>query len=120
VASSRPTAIGRKDTTCAAQVRDGMLGMSARVPVKACRLKQPEMSEVKAVRQGEGIVKVDLYSINLDDSERVEALDVTLESCFPDHPDDAARMRRDLEQAADGVAYYGDEASPLFKFVRRP
>jgi hypothetical protein len=31
------------------------------------------MSEVKAVRQGEGIVKVDLYSINLDDSERVEA-----------------------------------------------
>jgi hypothetical protein len=73
-----------------------MLGASAPVPVKACRPKQPEMSEVKAVRQGEGIVKVDLYSINLDDSERVEALDVTLESCFPDRPDDAARMRREF------------------------
>jgi hypothetical protein len=74
----------------------------------------------KAARQVGGIVKVDLYSIDLDDSERVEAFDVTLESCFPDHPDDAARMRRELEQADDGIAYYGDEASPLFKFVRRP
>jgi hypothetical protein len=38
-ASSWPTAIGRKDITCAAQVRNGMLGTGALVPVKGCRLK---------------------------------------------------------------------------------
>lgn len=59
-------------------------------------------------------MNINLYSVNDDGSESVEALNVALDSCFPDDPDDAAIVAADLNR--HGTAYYGGGAAPLFKF----
>jgi hypothetical protein len=58
---------------------------------------------------------VNVYSVNADNSESEEALAVSLESIFPDDPDEIPAIEAEL--AKNGVAYYGGGASPLFKFV---
>jgi hypothetical protein len=59
---------------------------------------------------------IKVYLIDDDDSEILEASNVTLASCFPDPEDeDIATVLADLNK--NGVAYYGGGAAPLFKFV---
>jgi hypothetical protein len=59
---------------------------------------------------------IDLYSINSDGSESVEAKGVTVASCFPLDPEEAAFITALIEH--EGSAMYGGGASPLFKFVK--
>ena len=61
-------------------------------------------------------MQINLYSVNSDDSESIEALNVSLASCFPDDPDEMATVERKLQD--HDVAYYGGGTAPLFKFVR--
>jgi len=60
-------------------------------------------------------MRVDLYSINADGSESIERLNTTIEQCFPDDPEEAARIEAELREK--GETYYGGGAAPLFKFT---
>jgi hypothetical protein len=62
-------------------------------------------------------MRVNFYSVNhADDSLSVEAENITLESCFPDDPQDMANVA--VEIRAKGFTFYGGGAAPLFNFVK--
>ena len=61
-------------------------------------------------------MKVNMYHVDQrTDLKSVEALNVELATCFPDDPDDAAKIEKTI--AEKGNAYYGGGAQPLFYFV---
>ena len=63
-------------------------------------------------------MRVDLYHVDQStEEETLEVADVSLESCFPDDPDDAKQVEQEL-QSTD-FTFYGGGAAPLFKIVRR-
>ena len=73
------------------------------------------MDDTKVRNEKEPKMLINIYLVDDDDSESLEASGVSLESCFPDDPDVVPAVLAYLAKV--GVAYYGGGALPLFKFV---